>query len=179
MTEALVNPGALIRPGQKLGEFIDNGVYELEVAVNTEYGDLLGVGKKVKLHNVENTKQWDGRVIRVNSLVDPASQTIPTFIQVRGSGLKEGMYLEADVTAKEEENTFELNRKLLFDNNNVFVVRDTVLDVVQVEPVYFKESTAVVKGLNNGDKVLSRVVPGAYVGMKVKIFSEEITSLNN
>ncbi len=178
LTQALVNPGALIRPGQKLGELIDQSVYELEVAVNTAYGDLLGIGKTVQLHNVAKTKNWTGKVIRVNSLVDPASQTIPTFIQVRGKGLKEGMYLEADITAKEEQNTYELNRKLLVENNQVFVVNDTVLALVEVEPIYFKESTAVVKGLTDGMQILAKPIPSAYVGMKVKIFSDKTPTDN-
>ena len=33
LTEALVTEGTLIRSGQKLGEFIDPTVYELEVAI--------------------------------------------------------------------------------------------------------------------------------------------------
>jgi len=114
----------------------------------------------------------------VNSLVDPASQTIPTFIQVRGKGLKEGMYLEADITAKEEQNTYELNRKLLVENNQVFVVNDTVLALVEVEPIYFKESTAVVKGLTDGMQILAKPIPSAYVGMKVKIFSDKTPTDN-
>jgi multidrug efflux pump subunit AcrA (membrane-fusion protein) len=176
LTQALVNPGALIRPGQKLGEFIDQSVYELEVAVNTAYGDLLGIGKTVQLHNVAKTKNWTGKVVRVNSLVDPASQTIPTFIQIRGKGLKEGMYLEADITAKEEQNTYELNRKLLVENNKVFIVKDTILELVQVEPIYYKESTAVVKGLADGMQILAKPIPSAYAGMKVKIFSDDTNS---
>jgi len=179
LTEALVNPGALIRPGQKLGEFIDQSVYELEVAVNTAYGELLGIGKTVDLHNVEKTKNWTGKVIRVNSLVDPASQTIPTFIQVRGKTLKEGMYLEADITAKEEQNTYEINRKLLMEGDKVFIVRDSVLDLVAVQPIFFKESTAVIKGLEDGMEILSKAIPSAYVGMKVKVFSEDQTALRN
>ena len=180
LTQALVNPGALIRPGQKLGEFIDQSVYELEVALNTAYDDLLKVGKTVTVQNVARTKSWSGRVIRVNSLVDPASQTIPTFIQVSGKGLKEGMYLEADIKAKEEERTYEVSRKLLMENNKLFVVKqDTILDLVQIEPVFFKENTAVVKGLADGTKLVSKVIPGAYVGMKVKIFTDESTALRN
>lgn len=177
LTQAMVNPGALIRPGQKLGEFIDQSAYELEVAVNTAYGDLLGIGKTVQLHNVEKTKHWTGKVIRVNSLVDPASQTIPTFIQVRGKGLKEGMYLEADITAKEEQNTFEINRKLLVENDKVFIVRDTFLDLVQVQPIFFKENTAVVKGLEDGMQILAKAIPSAYAGMKVQVFSDNATAL--
>lgn len=181
LIDAAVNPGALIRPGQNLGTFIDQSVYELEVAVNTAYGDLLGIGKTVQLHNVENTKKWTGKVIRVNSIVDPASQTIPTFIQVRGKNLKAGMYLEADITAQEEKNTFEINRKLLVENEKVFIVRDSVLDLVKVEPIYFKEKTVVVKGLEDGMLVLSKAIPSAFSGMKVKIYKEEdkTTALKN
>lgn len=173
LTEALADPGMLIRPGQKLGTFINPNTYELEVAINTSYGDLLKIGKQVALQNIEGTKKWTGKVIRINSLVDPASQTIPTFIQVSGAGLKEGMYLEARVKAKEEKNTFEINRKLLVDNDKVFYVKDSVLDLVKVEPVYFKEETAIIKGLEDGTKILVNAIPGAYVGMRVKIFSDE------
>lgn len=175
LTEALADPGTLVRPGQKLGEFINPGVYELEVAINTAYGDLLGVGKTVVLHNIERTKSWRGKVVRVNSLVDPTSQTIPTFIQLSGEGLKEGMYLEADVTAKEEENTYELNRKLLVENDKLFIVRDSVLDLIQIEPIFFKDDAVVVKGLPNGTDLVAKAIPGAYVGMPVKIFTKEAT----
>lgn len=173
LTEALADPGTLVRPGQKLGEFINTGVYELEVAINTAYGDLLGVGKTVVLHNIERTKKWKGKVVRVNSLVDPTSQTIPTFIQLSGEGLKEGMYLEADVTAKEEADTYELNRKLLVENDKLFIVRDSVLDLIQIEPIFFKDDAVVVKGLPNGTALVTKAIPGAYVGMPVKIFTKE------
>ena len=86
----------------------------------------------------------------------------------------------AKVNAKEEENTYEVSRKLLVDNDKLFVVKqDTMLDLVTVEPVFFKENTAVVKNLPDGTKLLSKVIPGAYVGMKVKIFTDDRTALNN
>ncbi|MEZ4883473.1 MAG: HlyD family efflux transporter periplasmic adaptor subunit [Chitinophagales bacterium] len=170
LTQSLVRHGALVRAGQNLGELINPNLYELEVAINTSYADLLKIGKTVDLHNVEKTKTWKGKVARINSLVEEASQTIPVFIQVSGSGLKEGMYLEAEVTAKEEVNTYELSRKLLFDENKVFVVKDSFLVIHEVNPVFFKQNTVVVRGLENGTQVLAKSLPGAYDGMKVKIF---------
>ncbi|MBT8295524.1 MAG: HlyD family efflux transporter periplasmic adaptor subunit, partial [Gramella sp.] len=47
LTEALVNKGTLIRPGQKLGEFIDPRVYELEVSIAKKFSDVLEIGKSV------------------------------------------------------------------------------------------------------------------------------------
>lgn len=169
LTEAMVNKGALVSPGQKLGEFIDPSLYELQLSVNSSYSDLLKIGKKVQLENIEKTKTWTGKVVRVNNIVDAASQTIQAFIHVRGKDLREGMFLEADIPAQAITDAYEIDRKLLVDNNKVYIVRDSTLALAEVDPVHFTESTAIVKGLTNGMQVLSRSVPGAYSGMRVKI----------
>jgi hypothetical protein len=59
LTEALVTEGSLIRPGQKLGEFIDPSEFELEVAIRKSYSDLLQVGEKVALSNLEKTQTFE------------------------------------------------------------------------------------------------------------------------
>ena len=56
LTEALVSPGTLVRIGQKLGEFIDPSIYEMEVSINSEFANLLKVGNSVVLSNLEKTK---------------------------------------------------------------------------------------------------------------------------
>ena len=169
LTEVLVNPGALVSPGQKLGEFISTGTYELEVNINVAYMDLLKVGRPVQLHDLGNTKNWTGKVARVNGKVDQASQTIKVYIQVTGKNLKEGMYLEADLEARQVDNTYEIDRQLLLDNNQVFVIKDTLLDVTPVSPIHFKEASVIVQGLADGTQILAKPVPGAYAGMRVKI----------
>lgn len=172
LTDALVNPGSLVRQGQKLGEFINPSVYEMEVAINANYIDLLQKGNAVTLYNLDNSKRWEGKIIRVNGKVDQASQTVKTFIQVSGSKLKEGMYLEAKLVAKQEQDAYEIARKLLVNNQSVYILKDSILELVKVNPVYFKDKTVVIKGLANGTKVLSKNVPGAYTGMAVKVFNE-------
>jgi len=176
LTEALVNQGTLIRQGQKLGEFIDPSNYEMEIAVNANYKELMQIGKTVELHDLEKTKSWQGKVIRINGKIDQASQTLKVFIQVAGEGLKEGMYLEADLQAKTEQDAFEISRKLLVNNENVYQVKDTVLILTPVRTVYFSDQTAVIKGLENGTKILSKPVPGAYDGMIVKVIGNTTNS---
>lgn len=170
LTDALVNSGSLVRQGQKLGEFIDPSIYEMEVAISAAYIDLLQKGNKVDLYNLDNSKTWEGKIIRVNGKVDQASQTVKTFIQVSGKGLKEGMYLEAKLVAKQEKDAYEIARKLLVNNQSVYVLKDSVLDLIKVNPVYYKDKTVVIKGLSDGTKILSKNVPGAYTGMAVKVF---------
>jgi len=173
LTEALVDKGTLVRAGQKLGEFINPNTYELEVAINNSYADLMKVGKVVELKNVEKTASWKGKVTRVNSKVDVASQMIAVFIQVSGQGLREGMYLEAEVKAKEEPNTYEIDRKLLVNNQQIFAINDTTLQLINIQPVYYKEKSVVVRGLEDGAVILAKAVPGAYEGMRVEILNDE------
>jgi multidrug efflux pump subunit AcrA (membrane-fusion protein) len=170
LTEALVSPGSLVRVGQKLGEFIDPRVYEMEVSINSEFADLLKVGNSVALTNLEKTKNYSGKVVRVNGKVDQVSQTIKAFIDVKHSDLKEGMYLEANLVAKSETEAIEIPRKLLVDNSAIYTVKnDSVLTLSKIDPVYFGAETVVIKGLKNNDKLLSQTLPGAFNGMIVKI----------
>lgn len=172
VTEALVTQGTLVRVGQKLGELIDPSTYEMEVSVNSEFANLLKKGNTVKLHNLEKTKEFLGKVIRINGKVDASSQTIKAYIQVTHKDLKEGMYLEADLAVKSEKNAFEISRKLLIENKQVFVVNDTILNLIDVNPVYFSANNVVIKDLKDGTLVVSKPVVGGYDGMTVKVFEE-------
>ncbi|MCI2228575.1 HlyD family efflux transporter periplasmic adaptor subunit [Polaribacter sp. MSW13] len=170
LTEALVSPGSLVRVGQKLGEYIDPRVYEMEVSINSEFADLLKVGNSVALSNLEKTKKYLGKVVRVNGKVDQVSQTIKAYVDVKHPDLKEGMFLEANLVAKSEANAIEIPRKLLVDNIAVYTVKnDSILSLVTIHPVYFGDENVVVKGLEDNQKILTQVLPGAFEGMIVKI----------
>ncbi len=177
LTDALVTEGTLVRAGQKLGEFIKTGTYELQVALPKTYGDFLRVGKKVRLENLEKTKQYEGKVSRINGRVDLATQTVTAFIEVSNDELSEGQYLEARLDAREEPNAIEVDRSLMLDNNQIYVVRDSVLAVLDVAPVYFSEQTVVLKNVPDGETIVAKPVVGAYPGMLVKVFQQEAKSV--
>ncbi len=176
LTEVLVTEGTLIRSGQKLGEFINTDIYELEVAVSKAYSDLLKLGESVELANLEGTKTYNGKVARINGSVDQASQTIKAFIEVKNKELREGMYLEANLSAKNEEDAIEIDRSLLLENDKIFVVRDSVLDLIEVQPVYFSNRKVVLKDVPDGLTIISKPVVGAYAGMLVKVYKGETTN---
>jgi multidrug efflux pump subunit AcrA (membrane-fusion protein) len=173
LTEALVTEGTLIRASQKLGEFIDTGRYELPVSINKAYGDFLKVGETVQLTNLDSKTNYLGTVSRINGNIDVASQTINAFIEVAHPSLREGLYLEAKLDARKQDNAVSLARNLLQPDDQLFVVRDTILDLIDVTPVFFSEKSVVVQGIPDGTLVISKPVPGAYAGMLVKIFGQK------
>ena len=172
LTEALVTEGSLIRNGQKLGEYIDPSIYEMEVALSKTYASLLRVGESVVLKNLDNTETYSGKVSRVNGSIDAATQTITAYIEVKNNALKEGMYLEANLNAKEESDAIEVNRSLVLEGDQIFIVRDSILDLIDVNPVYFSDTKAVIKNVPDGTVMVSKPIPGAYAGMAVKPFAE-------
>jgi multidrug efflux pump subunit AcrA (membrane-fusion protein) len=172
LTEALVTEGSLIRNGQKLGEYIDPSVYEMEVALSKTYASLLKVGESVVLKSLDDTENYSGKVSRVNGSIDPTSQTITAYIEVKNKTLKEGMYLEANLNAKEEQDAIEVSRGLVLEGDQIFIVRDSVLDLIDVKPVYFSDTKVVIKNIPNGTVIVSKPIPGAYAGMLVKPYKD-------
>lgn len=173
LTDAVVTPGSLVRPGQKLGEFIDPTVYELEVSLSKSDIGFMSVGKKVIVRDKETTnKIWNGKITRINGKVDSGTQTVKVYIQISGESLYEGLYLEALISGHIEHNAYEINRNLLVDETYVYVVENNSLQLVSVEPVVYNEKTVIVKGLENGKELVSKPVAGAYTGMSVKKFEE-------
>ncbi|NNC46422.1 MAG: HlyD family efflux transporter periplasmic adaptor subunit [Winogradskyella sp.] len=168
LTEALVTEGSLVRNGQKLGEFIDTSVYEMQVSISKSYSDFLKVGEPVVLNSLDGLKTYNGKVIRINGSVDLATQTITVFIEVANSDLQEGLYLEAQLEARDEPDAIEIDRSLLLDSNEIFAVKDSMLMTIPAKPVYFSDTKVVLKNVADGTVILSKPVPGAYSGMLVK-----------
>ncbi|NCQ14844.1 MAG: HlyD family efflux transporter periplasmic adaptor subunit, partial [Flavobacteriales bacterium] len=147
LTEALVTEGTLIRNGQKLGEFIDTSEYEMEVAISKSYANLLKVGEEVALNNLDNTGHYVGTISRVNGSVDQATQTITAYIDVKDPNLKEGIYLEAHIKGETVEDAIEIDRNLVLESQEIFIVTNETLDALPVKPIYFSETKVVIKGV--------------------------------
>jgi multidrug efflux pump subunit AcrA (membrane-fusion protein) len=175
LTETLVTEGTLVRSGQKLGEFINPSVYEMQVAVSKSYAEVIKEGAKVELSNLEKTKTYQGTVARVNGSIDATTQTITAFVDVEHKDLKEGMYLEASLDAEKVEYAIEIDRNLLLDSHEIYVVKDSLLDVIPVKPAHFSDRTVVLKDVPNGTVILRKPVPGAYAGMQVKAATTDTT----
>jgi len=88
------------------------------------------------------------------------------------------MYLEANLGAKSEENAYQISRKLLVNENQIFIVRDSILDLMNVNPVYFSSKDVIVKGIPDKTIILSSVLPGAFAGQLVKIFEKTHPTTN-
>ena len=95
----------------------------------------------------------------------PMSDVADTFSQANAFDVKRFFTCK---DAKKENNAIEISRSLLLDEEKIFVVKDSILDIIDVNAVYFSDAKVVLKNIPDGTIILSKPVPGAYAGMMVK-----------
>ena len=93
-------------------------------------------------------------------------------IELRSDKLKEGMYLEVSIPGEGKQNAYEVNRRLLVDETNLYVVTNSTLQLVPITVLHKNQNTVIVSDLTDGIQLLSEIIPGSYKGMKVSINSE-------
>ena len=89
------------------------------------------------------------------------------------------MYLRGEVKASEIENALRLPRNLLIDQKSVYVVRDSMLQLEEVQVVKITTEAAIVRGIPQNTPLLAQPVPGAYDGMKVTISKKSSAAKGN
>ena len=167
LVNANVTEGSLIRPGQELGEFISPGDYELMVALPKSYLSNIEKGAKVKVKSIDTGQEFFGIVSRINSKVNTQTQSVEVFIRIKDKRLKEGMYMQAYIDAITFDNVFAIDRGLINGSQELFIVKDNKLTLQKVNPIHYTETLAIIKGLLDGQQIISQPIIGAYSGMEI------------
>ncbi|MFK5857516.1 MAG: HlyD family efflux transporter periplasmic adaptor subunit, partial [Bacteroidota bacterium] len=169
VTESNINPGGLVRSGQKLGSFSNTSVYELELSVSASEAALVKIGDKAEIFSNEDNDIWEGEVSRINSAINLNTQTVSIFIETHAQGIKEGMFPNARIYSGEIYDVYEIPRNLVFENRWIYYVSDdSTLQRVDIKSVRFLEKTVIVKDLPEGLRILKKNIPGSFIGLKVK-----------
>jgi hypothetical protein len=143
------------------------------LSIAPDASDYLNIGDVVSLRARAGDRTFKGTVTRINKRVDPTTQMVQVFVETRDPSLKEGMYLEAEINAGSVDDAILMSRKLLVDESSIYAVKDGLLVLLEVRPVYFMPNKMVVRGIPNGSMVLTQPVAGAHSGMMVQIFDTQ------
>ena len=169
ITAASINPGTLVRAGQKLGELMNTKNYELEATVPLRDLEYLKVGDKVTLRSDDIVGKWTGKIRRINNQLDPGTQSVTVFVAVNGSNLKEGMYLRGNAAGKSISDAVRIPKRLLINQKSVYGIQDNKLVLHDVEVIKIDEHDAVLKGIADGTVLVENIFPGMFDGMTVAI----------
>ncbi len=160
--------GEAVRPGSKLGTFINTSAFDLEVTYPLDVMRYIKVGTPAVLRSSDLDKSWKGKVVRIGASIDAKTQSVKVFIRTSGKDLIEGMFLTASVEQEPIKNAISISRKLINSEGKVFVVEDNKLKLKKVEVLESQDDMAIVKGLSRTDNIMTTVIKSAYNGMVVR-----------
>lgn len=167
VSRAAINQGTLVRVGQKLGEFIDTGLYEMEASVSLFDANRLEIGETVTLFSDDVQGTFNGRIQRINRVLDPTSLTVKIYIHLKDTKLRDGMYMVARTGGAPVSNAVAVSKDLLVGSNRLFTVENGVLVLKSVRVAAERGDTAFVRGLPDGTKILGEVWAEAREGLKL------------
>ena len=162
--------GAIANPGSRIAKMIRTDILELEVPLGVDEIPFVKKGSFVSVDN--HGKEMTGKVNRVSDFVDPASQSIMVYVELKNTEdapLYEGTYMKANFAETELTDVMEVPRECLFNFDEVFIVVDGKLTKRRVELVKIDKYSAFIRGLNEGDNIVIESLINAGDQMSVKM----------
>ncbi len=167
VTASNVSPGSLVAPGTNLGTIINTSAFELSAPVPLSQLKYINIGQTVNLHSEALGMDWKGKVSRIGNLIDPTTQNIPIFITLKGKGLNQGMYLRGTVEGKPIESVYKIPQELIINQNEVYVVKDSIIQSKAIDVVNRQGGNVFARGLDSNDDVVAGSTNGLFTGQKV------------
>lgn len=167
ITAINVFPGTLISPNQTLATMINTELYEISAPIPLHDLQYVSVGQKVEMTSSDLSKKWNGKVSRIGTQIDDATQNIPLYIAVYGKGLKDGMYLKGELEGQALEDVTKLPKDIFLSADEVFVVVDSTLQAKRLTPIKRLADHILVEGISPDDKIVTGSLAGLFEGQKV------------
>lgn len=171
VTMSSINPGALVRAGQKIGELVSSGGFEVESAISRDALAFVAVGDSVRF-TTDAGDAVRGTVARVLKTIDPATQTAKVFVRIDEASLRDGVYLSGTIYSKPVPEVMRIARELLVGESVYTVVNDSVLTLTPVGIAALSERDALISGVREGTLLLAEPLSNAFDGMVVKLDRE-------
>lgn len=167
VTSSGVNPGALIRTGQKIGEFAAGGSYELQASVGIRDAEFLSPDTPVTVVSDDFAGSVRGVIKRINTNITPNTQSVSVYVEVSDPRLRDGMYMTARMPLTVPE-AFSIPRALLQDDNSLFVLKGSHFVLKKVTVLALSNDRAVIGGVADGTELPAERVPGIHDGMDAR-----------
>jgi multidrug efflux pump subunit AcrA (membrane-fusion protein) len=94
LTAAYAREGDMARAGQKLGTFVNSGLYEMAAAVSASDLKYLKKGMDVTLSAYKSDKKIKGKIVRINPSVSPETQSVYVYVQTKDPSVRDGMFYD-------------------------------------------------------------------------------------
>lgn len=160
------HPGSLVSPGLPIANIMNTNSYELSAPINQKDFGLIRQGQTVELLAKDLGKKYKGRISRISNTIDQTTQSIPVYVNVTGSGLRDGMYLEGSLKGSKISNVASLPNEAIINQNLVYVLQDSFITQKEIEVILRTDSEVHVRGIESNEEVIVKGVNSLSPGQK-------------
>ncbi|MEQ9438125.1 MAG: efflux RND transporter periplasmic adaptor subunit [Cyclobacteriaceae bacterium] len=176
--------GTVVSPGSNIASIIRTDLLELEIPVDPKEIRWVQEGAEVEVSSENGAQSWPGYVTRIADYLDPTTQSINVYVGVEAepnSGLYDGQYLRATIPGSRLEKAMQIPRRVLFNNDQVYVVEGGVLKTRQVNVEKISQDLVLISpleanGLNAGDSLVVDLPANAIENMRVTTTVDQSSS---
>lgn len=176
--------GSYVMVGARLADLYSADAFEARVPVTLEELGYLDeskmIGSRVLIKAVLGGKerQWNGSVIRNESLVDQQTMTIYLVVSVNLRDEEDpyslpplGLFVQAEIEGRKIDRVMKIPRSALRADNTLLTINDSnELDIIEVTPVRtLAKSVLISEGLEEGARVITSPMETPVPGMKLSI----------
>ncbi len=167
--------GAFANPGAKVLDIIKSNALELKAPMSVDDVAWLKKGSGVTVSNETQTLKWEGKISRIASTVNPNTQSIDVFIDIKPNTnpIFEGMYLKAEIPGNTIAKGMRIPRSSVFNNKYVYIVEDSSLKSKEINILKVDDESLVFEGVDEGLNLVIEPLINAYDNMRVFKLEEE------
>ncbi len=169
--------GQVADPSQVLVHIVNLQRAIADIGVETEDIEKIHVGQKalISIPNLSTGNQFNGRVIKQNREIDPATQLTHIWIELSNPRqvLQPGMFVVAKIFVKEQTQALVVPRSAVLSDHDgyyTFIVDKDMAHKVKIKPgIITDKQVQILEGLQTGQKVVHLGNYELEDGMKVRI----------
>lgn len=154
-TDVFLEAGAVANPGGRIASVIRTDELEVEVPLAVSDAVWIKEGSVVELK--EGVNIWQGSVVRKSAFVDPASQSVLVYVRIvpqKALKVFNGMYLTVNIGGAKISGVMEIPRNAVYNNDEVYMVRDGLLNKERIVVVKVNQESVYITGLIEGEEVV-------------------------
>lgn len=171
ITQVNLEVGAVANMGSRIARIIRTDILELEVPVDPNNAHWIKIGEQVEVVGT-NKQMYKGRVIRKADFVDPMSQSIAVFVQLKNNQkghLYEGAYLEATFLSQPIFEGMRIARSAVFNTNEVYLVKEGRIKKQLINILKVNDSALIFNGIEEGERIVVEALVNANENMSVQL----------
>jgi membrane fusion protein (multidrug efflux system) len=167
--------GSFVNSGGNIGKVLRTDMMELKLSVDTKDIIWVKIGAPIRIIGEDQVSEWKGKIARISEYVNSATQSIDVYVDIAPGQdpIYDGQYFKANIPGTLIRSALEMPRNAIFEGNQVYLLRDSILEAAPVNILKLNAETAIVNGVAKGSELVVEPLVSAYSGMKAYKLSKQ------